>query len=339
MAGETTYSGISQRTALWAMAEMLKHAEPQLVLSKYGLTKPMPQNKADNVKFRRPVPFASVHDSPLSEGVTPTAQAMTYEDVAATIAQYGAVVKITDKVADLAEDPVLSDAAMLCGEQAAETLERVVWGKIIGGTNVFYGNGSARTAVNTTITLGLQRKITRYMKSMKGKKVTSMMSSSVKYGTEAIDAAYISFGHTDLENDIREMDGFVPVEKYGANMSAMPFECGKVEDVRYVLTPTLVPFLYAGSTTLNGMLNTPDPGNSDTPTVDVYPLVYIAKEAYGLIPLKGKGAIKPSVIQPGTVSAADPLGQNGYVGWKTWFTAAILNQTWLVRAEVGATSL
>lgn len=181
----------------------------------------------------------------------------------------------------------------------------------------------------------MQRKITRYLKGMKGKKLTSMMSSSVKYGTEAIDAAFIAFGHTDLENDIRDMTGFVPVEKYGAAMSAMPYEVGKVEDVRYVLTPTLVPFLGAGNAAANGMIQSDNGGLK----VDVYPLIYIAKEAYGLVPLKGQGAIKPSVIQPGVPSKSDPLGQVGFVGWKTWFTALILNQTWLVRAEVGAKAL
>ena len=30
---------------------------------------------------------------------------------------------------------------------------------------------------------------------------------------------------------------------------------------------------------------------------------------------------------------------SGYVGWKTWFVAVILNQAWMVRIEVGATDL
>ena len=54
----TTYGDISQRTAAYAAVEMLSHAEPILVLSKFGQSKPLPKNKADNVKFRRPIPFA-----------------------------------------------------------------------------------------------------------------------------------------------------------------------------------------------------------------------------------------------------------------------------------------
>ena len=330
----TNYSGLSQRTQYYAEAKMLSHAEPIAVLSKYGLTKPMPKNKAESVKFRRPIPFPSVHDAPLQEGVTPTARALTYEDVSATLTQYGDLVQITDKVDDLAEDPVLMDASMLCGEQAQETLERVIWGKITAGTSKFLGNGSLRDDVNTKHTLNLQRKVTRTLKAMKGKKVTEMVSSSVNYGTQAIDAAYLAFGHTDLENDIRGIAGFTPVEQYGAQMKALPYEIGKIEDVRYILTPTLVPFLSSGSTTANGMITSGSPAK-----VDVYPIVFIAKEAYGLIPLKGQGSIKPMILQPGQPDKADPLGQKGYVGWKTWFTAQILNETWIARVEVGCTAL
>ena len=72
---------------------------------------------------------------------------------------------------------------------------------------------------------------------------------------------------------------------------------------------------------------------------DVYPIVMIAKESYGLVPLRGAGAIQPTVLNPGTPSKSDPLGQRGYVGWKTWFVCVVLNQAWMVRMEVGATDL
>ena len=53
----TEYGDLSQRTAAYAVVDMLDYAEAVLVLSKFGLTKEMPRNKADNMKFRRPVPF------------------------------------------------------------------------------------------------------------------------------------------------------------------------------------------------------------------------------------------------------------------------------------------
>ena len=133
--GTTTYGDINQRTAAWAATEMLRHAEPVLVLTKFGSSKPMPKNKSETVKFRRPIPFSAA-TTPLQEGVTPTAQKMQYEDVQATMQQYGRPIEITDYVNDLAEDPVLKDASMLAGEQQALTQEMVIWGVVKAGTSV-----------------------------------------------------------------------------------------------------------------------------------------------------------------------------------------------------------
>lgn len=326
----TTYSGLSQRTTAWAMAEHLKHAEPIAVLSKFGMTKPVPKNKSQQVKFRRPVPLA-LATAALTEGSAPTSKAMTYEDVTVTLSQYGDVVEITDVVADLAEDPVLQDATTLTGEQAGETVESLLWGIIRAGTNVFYQNGTARNQVNTAITLTKQRAITRALKAERAKKVTSMVSSSVKYGTEAIDAAFIAFAHTDLEADIRDMAGFVPTEKYGS-MKALPFEIGKVEDVRYVLTPVLESFPDAGGAK-GTMLSTT--GTS----ADVYPIIYTGKDAYGHIALKGKEAADMKIRQPGVIDSNDKLGQIGWVGWKCFWKGFIANEMWMARLEVGATAL
>ena len=326
----TTYAGLSQRTTAYAAKEMLAHAEPILCLAKFGMTKPMPKNKANVIKFRRPVPLA-VATTPLTEGTTPTSQALSYEDVTVTLSQFGNVVEITDVVADLAEDPVLKDAAMLCGEQAGETIETLMWGVIQGGTNVFYNNGSARSAVNTAITLEKQRGITRQIKAERGKKITSMISSSVKYGTEAVAPAYIAFAHTDLESDIRELAGFTPTEKYGS-MQALPYEIGKVEDVRYLLTPVLSSIPNAGGAK-GAMVST---GGT---SADVYPVVYVAKDAYGHVALKGAEAISPSIINPGQLDKSDPLGQKGMVGWKTYHKSFIANQAWMARLECAATAL
>src|SRR3546814_3240539 len=121
------YGDISQRTAAHAYNTMLEHAEPVCVLGKFGDTKPIPRNKAETVKFRRPIPFTA-STTPLQEGVTPTARQMLYEDVSVTLDQYGDLVVITDKVNDLSEDPVLRDASELAGENAGRTLEQIIYG-------------------------------------------------------------------------------------------------------------------------------------------------------------------------------------------------------------------
>ena len=119
---------------------------------------------------------------------------------------------------------------------------------------------------------------------------------------------------------------------YGSRQPLCPEEVGSVESIRIILTPMLTPVLDAGSATLNGM-------KTSGTKADVYPLVIIGQEAYGLVPLKGANAITPSVINPDVKTKDDPLGQRGYVGWKTYFAAVRLNEAWLVRCEFAVTNL
>lgn len=330
----TKYGDISQRTAAYAETTMLEHAEPILVLEKFAQVKPLPKNTADNIKFRRPIPYA-VSTTQLVEGVTPVPKQIQYEDVPVTMGQYGDVIEITDRVHDMSEDPVLKDAAMLAGEQAAETKELILWGALKAGTNVAYsGTGTpvARSDVNDVLTLSKLRNANRNLKGQRAKPITSMVSASPKFATEAVAAGWVWFAHTDVEQDIRDIDGFTPTERYGTYTTLSDYECGKVEQNRFILSPVLEPFPGAGSATLNGMVSTG--GN-----VDVYPVVAISKNAYGAVPLKGAGSMSPTVINPDRVSKSDPLGQRGVVGWKMYFAALILNEAWVQRIEVGVTDL
>ena len=132
------------------------------------------------------------------------------------------------------------------------------------------------------------------------------------------------------------MAGFTPVAEYGSRKPVCPEEIGSVEDVRYVLSPELNPFTDAGAS-YNGS-GTAMVSTSGT-SADVYPILYFGKEAFGTVPLKGAGAITPMVLNPGKPDKSDPLGQRGYVSWKTYFTAVILNQSWMARLEVAVTAL
>ena len=331
----TEYGTISQRTAAWAATEMLRHAEPVLVLQKFGAGKPVPKNKADNVKFRRPVPFA-ISTTPLTEGVTPTAQAMSYEDVPVTLNQYGFLTTITDRCHDMAEDPVLKDASMLIGEQMAETLELVTWGVVSGGTSVIYGNDDGtplRAEVNASVSINTIRGAVRYLQAQRGKMVTKMLSGSPDNNTTPIEGGYIAFGHTDIATDIRGLPGFTPVSQYGSMKPLCPEELGAVENVRFILSPVLTAFANAGA--LVGATGKISTGGTN---IDVYPLVIVAQDAFGVVTLKGASSLEPKVITPGTVSASDPLGQRGHVGVKTYYNAVRLNETWMVRCEVAATN-
>ena len=329
----TTYTDISPRTQVYAEAKMLAHAEPVLILNKLGQTKPIPQNKTQTIKFRRPKPFAPA-TTPLTEGVTPDSQKMVYEDVTATLGQYGSWSEITDVIQDTHEDQVLNDLVLISGEQAAETTELLAWGAISGGTNVIFANGTSSNDVNTALSINHVRAAVRKLQRNRAKKKTSILDGSIKYGTKPIEAAYIAVCHTDLEADIRSLPGFTPVAEYGSRQPIVPQEFGTVENVRFITSPLFTPEINKGGTpTGNNVLSTA--GSK----ADVYKIAVFGQDAYATCPLKGKDAAQILVRNPGKAEQGDPLGQKGSVAWKTWWAGKILNDAWLVRLEVAATSL
>lgn len=334
----TTYftdSGISTRTNVYAEKKMLEYAMPVMVLEKLAVTKPMPKNKTSTIKFRRPIPFTAA-TVPLVEGVTPQSSAFSYEDVQVSLKQYGMVVEITDVIDDLHEDPVLNDASIQAGENVGRTIEALNFGIVNAGTNVFYANGGARNAVNTPITLAKQRAVIRGLKANKAQPLTQVLSGSPNYSTRPVEAAHVAVTHTDMEADLRNLPNFTPVAEYGIRKTISDQEIGMVENVRYILSPDLGPFTDAGGARAGS--GTSMVSTSGT-SADVYPIMYFGKEAFGMVALRGQGAIEPSIIPVGQKTKDDPLGQRGYVGWKTYHGALILNQLWLARLECAVSTL
>ena len=73
---------------------------------------------------------------------------------------------------------------------------------------------------------------------------------------------------------------------------------------------------------------------SDGKALDVHCALVFGKDAYGVIDVEGKGAVQLIVKPHGSAGTADPLDQRATIGAKvTAYTAAILNDLWLVRIE------
>ena len=332
-----TYGDISPRTAAFAAKRLLERGQYLMVTERFGQVDPQGKNKTKTRKWRRyeSLPRAT---SPLAEGVPPAGQKLTYTDIEVTLEQYGDMVELTDVIMDTHEDDVLKQSMDLCGEQAAETVEVLRINVLKAGTNVFYANGAAtRIALASAPLRGDLRRIVRAFKRNKAREISQIISASAKISTEAVAPAFFALGHTDLDSDIRSMSGFVPVEKYSDSSKAMEGEIGKVEGVRFILTPLFEPWA-AAATTASTQTTYLTNGASGTGSADVYPLIVVARDAYGIVPLQGKNAVTPMVLNPGTPSKSDPLGQVGYVSWKSWQASVILNELWIARLECLATA-
>ena len=325
------YGDISPRTAAYVSKQLLERGIPYMCLENFGQAKPLPANSTQSMTFRR---YEALDPTPkvLAEGVTPSGNTLTKTDITVQTQQYGDWIELTDVIEDTHEDPILSESVDILGEQSAEMLELIRYGVLKGGSTVFYsGDGVvSRNGVKEKMSRGLQRKVTRFLQAQKAKKITKRVAASTNYGTSPVAPAYIGVCHTDLDSDIRDMDGFVPVEKYGSGISAFEGEIGKCESVRYICSPVYVGMADAGAESAD-MLST-----SGT-KADVYPIMFFGADSYALVPFKGKNAVTPMVVNPKPANG-DPLGQRGSVAWKTRTAAVILNDLWMARVEVAASA-
>jgi len=158
---------------------------------------------------------------------------------------------------DVHEDfpAVLRELTDILGEQAAQTVEMLRFNVLKAGTNVFYANGVLRTDVNTPVSLVLQRRITRALKRQNASPHTTVVKSTPAYNTQPIEASYIGLIHPDLENDIRNINGFISTKHY-ASVQPMEGEIGAVEDVRYIRSTVFQPWADAGGAAGSTMLST-----------------------------------------------------------------------------------
>jgi N4-gp56 family major capsid protein len=219
----------------------------------------------------------------------------------------------------------------ILGESAASTVETLRFNVLKAGTNVFYANAVVgRSSVITTIALADQRRVTTGLNRQNAKKITTVVASTADFNTKSVEASYMAITHPDLESDVRNMTGFIPVASYGPHTSPFEGEIGSVEQVRYLTSTIFAPWADAGGA--KGAMR-----STSGTSADIYPVLFFGRDAFGIVPLKGKSSMTPMVVNP-KPAPGDPLGQRGTVGWKLWTATVILQDAFMARLEVGATA-
>ena len=307
----------------------------------------MPKNQSKTQSFRRWLPYGASASSPntwnvsavahlTQEGVTPAADTLTPQDIEVTLQQYAVLYALTDQTVDLHEDgtSISDEMKKQTGERLGLVREMVRYGALQGCTNKFYAGGTSRATVASKITLALLRKITRSLKANHGKFITGILAPSAMISTKPVEASFLVFCHTDVEQDIRDLVGFKETAVYGQRKVIHEMEIGACENFRFILSPELQSIPNAGvAVGATGLFST---GGAN---IDVYPVIVAAENAWGQVALRGKDSIDVSYIPPGQKDKNDPLGQRGYIGATNYFAAVVLNNGWMAVAEVGVSAL
>jgi N4-gp56 family major capsid protein len=330
-----TFGDISPRTAGFATRKLLERGQHALVLERFGQVDPQGRNKTKTRKWRRYLSLARA-TAPLAEGISPAGQRLSYTDVSVTLEQYGDLVWFSDVIKDTHEDPVLDETTKILSEQLAETIEVIRFNALKAGTNVFYpGSATTRATVNSPVTRAMLRLMVRSFSKNKARKISEIVKASGLISTEPVEAAYFAVCHTDLDSDIRGLTGFKTVSEYSDSSKALPNEIGSCEQVRFITSALMEPWLAAATSSSGSTYLTN--GAAGTGYPDVYPILVFARDAYAIVPLQGGNSVQIGVVNP-KVSTDDPLGQKGLASWKRYDATAILNQLWMARGEVACTA-
>ena len=315
---------------------LLTRLLPALVHAQLGDSKPFGKKQGNKMKFRRWKSLAVDEvPTPLTEGDPGAGQQVEYEEYEVTIAHYGRWLAITDEVDMLVEDPVLTEFALILGEQAGLTVDRV-YREVMNGGTAFYRMAAnvagARNTVNAKISSTAMEIALRTLRRSNVKKWTKGISASTGVGTLPIRSAYWAICHPDLLRDLEALPDFVHVSKYASQTGIDPNEVGAWKDIRILCSTNARVWRSSGAAVgATGLLST------DATSVDVYSFLIVGQNAYGKCSIGSDNArnIRKGFTEGGI---ANPLEQVASSGWSVWTAAVRLNEEALYRIECGVTA-
>jgi len=286
--------------------KLLERALPELIHSQFGQNRNIPPNQGINIQFRK---FASLPaaTTALTEGTPPSASTLTISTVAATVSQYGSVVDGSDIVQTQTIDNVLTEVAMLLGENMGNTLDIIDREILVAGTTVQYGStAGSRAQVGSGMFMDAAeiREAVRTLKRANAKPHSAGRFVAIVHPDTVADM----FGDGDI------LDAFQFAGDRGGANPVFTGELGSYLGVKFVESTNAKIWASAG---LSG--------------ADVYATLFIGANAYGITELDAQSA-QTYFVPPGG-NHTDPLAQSWRNGWKAAHVCVVLDQNNMVRLE------
>lgn len=319
----------------------LKVAEPKLVHEEYGLPITIPEYNSAQVKLARYERFAPTSGAQaasirlLAEGTVPSDTTPTRTTYTITTQQYGMTARISDVAIAINEVQPVPALQRNNARNMAETVDAVYRDGLMAGTNVGYTldnvgdiSGAGRANVVGRINPDAIDKVLRALMQQDAEFWTDAVSPTAKISTAGVLPSFVSIIHPDVYYDARKMPGFDEANKiYNASLKG---EVGAYKNVRFVMSTMAKIYQNVGATASST-------GNKTSGTLcDVYPCLFIGKEAYAVVKLASMARV--IWIPPTQTDHFNPLGQWGTLGWKAQCASGIVNDNWIYRLEVAASA-
>jgi N4-gp56 family major capsid protein len=254
------------------------------------------------------IPDLSIKTSTLTEGVAPTAVALSSSKVDVSVAQYGNLVDITDVAKVKSPVALIDEAADRVSFNANESIDQISRDAIAASGTPFYaGTGNttrSEVAAGDVMTAATLRKLGATMFKNK------LMPYDGRH--------YLFIATAEQEYDLRNdssTGGFIDVNKYARPEQILNGEIGVLEGFRVIKAqngPT-----FASTTTVHAGIA----------------LGHV--KGWGVADLQ---SLSIHHVAPGG-DHSDPLAQSEKICWKVMFGAAALGNNRYYRVESGATAL
>lgn len=314
----STYTGLTNEQRTFYVGTLIKRLIPYLPFLKDAQKQTIPRNSGLAVNFRRYSALA-LATTPLTEGTTPAGNSQAVTVVTATAAQYGDFLSVSDVLELAGIDDSVVQATEQLGEQAGQTVHRLIVTELGSGSTVRY----ASTATSrVTVAAGMNFTVQEVRKA-----VRDLENANVP---KFPDGTYHGGVSPSQKFDLVGDPAFQDLYRYINSQNLQQNEIGTVYGARLYETTDIPIFTGAGAGGIN-----------------VHAGVIYGPNAFGAVDLEGMavGAINENtdrgvavMVTPlDTPSKSDPLHQRAYVGWKVEFVAKTLDALRVIRVESAVT--
>jgi N4-gp56 family major capsid protein len=288
-----------------------ERALPKLIWAAMGQMKPLKQKNGKTIDWRRFESLAVA--TTLTEGQTPATTDYTVTEITATVAQYGALVGVSDMVDATKPDPHLTELTEILGEQMGNTLDQFIRDTVAGaftddwttnaGTTITSGSGAPSDDFDEAHLISLVEK----MREKDAPTWTRMILPGPGINSYPVQNSYFGICSPKQRTEIESFTDYIPVEAYAKQMEVREGEFGASHGVRWCETSNYA-IRVAGATTHHR-------------------LVILSPNAYGVVKLDGMAG---NTYFTDFGEGNDYLHQRAYIGWKGAWAAAVLNDDFAI---------
>ena len=313
----STTTGLSTTMSIFYDKVFLERAKAELRHDFGATVKKQKENNGKTIYFNRLTPLA-LATTALTEGVNPTSTDMTATLVSAVLAEYGNFTAVGSLYKMTSIDEDLKEHIEVHGQNAGETIDVLIRNVLLSNATdqivATATTSNTTTAIHTSdVITGLEiRKAVRTLKLNKAPRFPGAMYRGIIGPAVAMDL----FGNSE----------WIDAHRYTTSEAIVRGFIGKLHGVEFVETNQPAVSLSGGFSA------------AASSVANVYHTFIFGRGAYGIVSLDSFSAPKIYVKNPGANSTDNPIDMFSTIGWKMPFVAVMLNATWAIDVNTGATN-